>query len=178
VRLVGVINADSALSIPDFRASERTFQLVSQVAGRTGRGTEPGIVIVQTINPQEPAIALAAAHDYPAFANTELRMRRQAGLPPTTRMARVVVRDPDPTKAAAHAEELGRLITQARAPGLRMMGPAPCPISRVAGQYRHGIELLAPSALLLQQVLGGLRGAGVLKSDARTAVDVDPVALM
>lgn len=178
VRLVGVINADSALSIPDFRASERTFQLVSQVAGRTGRGSEPGLVIVQTVNPQEPAITLAAAHDYPGFAKAELRIRRQASLPPTTRMARIVVRDPDPTKAAAHAEELARLISQARTPGLRMLGPAPCPVSRVAGQYRHGIELLAPTALVLQQVLGGLRGAGALKSDARTAVDVDPVALM
>ena len=90
VRLVGVVDADTALSLPDFRAEERTFQLVSQVSGRAGRGTEPGITIVQTHSPRNPAIVLAAAHDYPAFAARECAIRRSAGLPPATRMARIV----------------------------------------------------------------------------------------
>jgi len=178
VRLGGVINADTALSIPDFRAAERTFQLVSQVAGRTGRGASAGLVIVQTVNPREPAIVLAAAHDYPAFAGAELRIRRLAGLPPATRMARIVVRDEDHTKAESKAEDLARLINESGCPGLRMLGPGPCPVARVAGQFRYGLEIMTPRVTDLQQVLSRLRAAGVLKSDTHTAIDVDPVALM
>lgn len=178
VRLVGVINADTALSIPDFRAAERTFQLVSQVAGRAGRGSEPGVVIVQTVNPREPAIAMAAEHDYVGFARAELRLRAAAGLPPAARMARIVVRDEDPARAAAAAAEVARRIAESPTPGLRVLGPAPCPISRIAGQFRHGLELIAPRASDLQAVLGRLRAAGALRSDAHMAVDVDPVALM
>ena len=101
VRLVGVLNADTALSLPDFRAGERTFQLVSQVAGRAGRGEHPGRVIVQTLSPEEPAIRLAAAHEYPRFAEMELQMRRESELPPARRMARIVCRDKDPRAAGA-----------------------------------------------------------------------------
>src|SRR5205823_1749662 len=161
---------------PDFRAAERTFQLVSQVAGRTGRGAEPGLVIVQTMNPNEPAIRLAAKHDYVSFAEQELRARARSGLPPATRMARVVVRDPDHGAARERAEELGRLLREAMAPGSRLLGPAPCPVSRVAGQYRFGMELISARATDLNAALARVRAAGLLKSDSKTAVDVDPVA--
>ncbi|MBL9031892.1 MAG: primosomal protein N' [Phycisphaerae bacterium] len=176
VRLVGVVNADSALTLPDFRADERTFQLVSQVAGRAGRSDSPGRVIVQTVNPAQPAIALAAAHDYEGFADRELALRREAGLPPSTRLARIVARDEDSSVAAARA---GRLAESLRAvPGLRVEGPAPCPIARIAGQHRIAVDAYAPDAAMLARTLGDLRARGLLLSDAKTAVDVDPVALV
>jgi primosomal protein N' (replication factor Y) len=178
VRLVGVVNADTALSIPDFRAAERTFQLVSQVAGRCGRGMHEGLVIVQTVNPEEPAIALAARHDYVGFATRELGLRKRSGLPPATRVARIVVRDLDHGAARARAEELAGLLESVMSPGSRLLGPAPCAVSRVAGQFRFGLELIAAKATDLHGALARLRGAGLLKSDATTAVDVDPMALM
>jgi primosomal protein N' (replication factor Y) len=196
VRLVGVINADTALNLPDFRASERTFQLVAQVAGRAGRGeremsrdghTPLDRVIVQTFNPTEPSITAAAAHDFRAFATRELLMRTQTGLPPAGRMARIVCRDENPARAEASAS---RIAAALRAPPvtadgdsswagqLRVKGPMPCPISRVAGYFRVSVEMLAPSATVIQAALTAVRNLGLVKSDEHTAVDVDPVALL
>ena len=95
VTLVGVVNADVGLHIPDFRSAERTFQLLSQVAGRTGRGPRGGRVLVQTFNPEQPCIALAAAHDYLRFADQELAHRRAHNYPPYQRLARLIVRSRD-----------------------------------------------------------------------------------
>jgi primosomal protein N' (replication factor Y) (superfamily II helicase) len=178
VRLVGVINADMGLALPDFRSAERTFQLVCQVAGRAGRGEHAGRVVVQTCNPDAPCIQRAAAHDYVGFAQEELAVRKRSGLPPWKRMARVVVRDESFDKARAQAEGLARLLRDAGGPRMTLLGPGPCPISRIAGQFRFGMELLAPAAAELQGALASVRAAGMLKSDAHTAVDVDPVALM
>lgn len=204
VELVGVINADTALAFPDFRASERTFQLVAQVAGRAGRSAASGQVarvIVQTFSPHEPAIRFAAAHDFPGFAQLELDQRAAIGLPPVWRMARIVCRDEDPAKAEGRAREAARALadlTPSTSPGggngptptssslssgpggsaIRIRGPIACPISRVAGFYRFAVELLAPTAADIQRALTALRSAGLVKSDAHTAVDVDPVALL
>ncbi|MEY4810140.1 MAG: primosomal protein, partial [Planctomycetota bacterium] len=104
------VNADTALNLPDFRAAERTFQLVSQVSGRCGRSAEAGRAIVQTFQPDSPAIKLAAAHDYEAFATEELALRERFALPPWRRMARVVIRDGDEEKARMMAEELARAL--------------------------------------------------------------------
>jgi primosomal protein N' (replication factor Y) len=176
VRLVGVIDADLSLHIPDFRAAERTFQLVSQVAGRAGRGQVPGRVILQTSNPHAAPIVLAARHDYAAFAAGELAVRDRAGLPPVTRMARVVCRDKDAAAARRAAASLADVL--AATPGLRVRGPMPCVVSRVAGQYRVAVEIVAPAAGVLQRALAGARRAGLLRSDASTAVDVDPATLL
>ncbi len=119
VRLVGVINADTAISLPDFRATERTFQLVSQVAGRGGRSEQPGHVIVQTFHPDMPAIQLAATHDYPSFARQELAERQQCGLPPFARLARIVVRDPDHVRARTIAERTAEALRQVAAESAR-----------------------------------------------------------
>ncbi len=181
VRLVGVLNADSALSLPDFRASERTFQLVSQVAGRAGRGTLSGRVIVQTCDPLAPAIRHAAAHDFVTFAREELATRREAGLPPLTRMARIVCRDADLHKADAAAGRLKAALTAAntaRGNHARILGPAPCPISRIAGQHRLEILLSSATRSAIQDILADARAQGLCKSDAHTAIDVDPIALM
>ncbi len=178
VRLVGVINADTSLMLPDFRAGERTFQLVAQVAGRAGRGRKPGLVIVQTFNPQDPSIVLASRHDYETFARRELEIRRRSHLPPATRLARVIVRDRDFTKARTLAEVLAQALEQVATPlGARVLGPAPCTIARIAQHHRLGIEVFAPSAAALAQTLGTLRRMGLMRSDATTAIDVDPVSL-
>jgi primosomal protein N' (replication factor Y) len=178
VRLAGVINADTGLALPDFRSSERTFQLISQVAGRAGRGEHPGLVIVQTVNPREPAIVLAAQHDYEQFASRELSIRARSALPPATRMARIVVRDRDLSAAEDRAAALAHLLEHSIGPGSRILGPAPAPIARIAGQFRISIEIIAPRATDLHRALAALADRGLLKSDASTAVDVDPVALM
>lgn len=178
VRLVGVVNADTSLAQPDFRAAERTFQLVSQVAGRAGRGDDPGLVIVQTMHPAEPCIALAARHDYPAFAAHELGLRRMNRQPPCARLARVVCRDRDADKAERSAAEIARLLRAGAGAGVRVDGPMACVLSRIADHFRFAVEVFAPDARTLIGLLGGLRRAGMLKSDAHTAVDVDPVSLM
>lgn len=177
VRLVGVINADTGLTLPDFRSTERTFQLVSQVAGRAGRGDKPGLVIVQTVNPTEPALVAAAAHDYKGFAERELELRDQSGLPPSTRMARIVIRDEDFNRARHDATELADLLRRAGTRDVLILGPGPAPIARIAGYFRFSVEVIAPTAQELHAALAKVRAAGKLKSDTHTAVDVDPVAL-
>ncbi len=178
VRLVGVINADTALGLADFRAGERTFQLVSQVAGRAGRGAETGVVIVQTFAPEEPALTRAASHDAVGFARMELETRVRAGLPPATRMARVVVRDEDLDKATDLAERIVVALKQSAGEGVWVDGPWPCAIARVAGRHRIGIDVVAPDAGRLRTTLTAARAAGLLTSDRQVAVDVDPVALL
>lgn len=180
VDLVGVINADTALNLPDFRASERTFQLVAQVAGRAGRGSRPGRVIVQTFNPDQPAIRFAAKHDFKSFAVAELPLRERAGLPPVTRMARIIVRHEHHEIAVRKATAIAEALEQGHAlwPTLRISGPAPCAIARLRNQHRIAMELLAPDARVIQAALTYLRNQGLAKSDALTAIDVDPVSLM
>ncbi len=181
VRLVGVISADTSLSMPDFRAAERTFQLVAQVAGRAGRGEHAGQVVVQTFNPGEPSIVLAARHDYVRFAGIELGHRSAAGLPPISRMARIVCRHEVLKEAENAAARIAKgLLAAAVAQGERVVltGPMPCPIARIGDHHRIAVELLADGRAVLQRVLGAVRVQGLLISDAHTAVDVDPLALL
>jgi len=178
VRLVGVINADTAINLPDFRAAERTFQLVSQVAGRCGRGTEAGRVVVQSFQPQAVPIRFAADHDYEGFAAAELAVRRRFRLPPVTRMARIVVRHENHAEATRMATVIASRLTAFLGPTDRLRGPAPCPISRVAGKHRQQVEVFAATAGDLQRILTAARNDGLIKSDATTAVDVDPIALL
>lgn len=184
VRLVGVISADTAINMPDFRASERTFQLIAQVAGRAGRdiqGGDPSLVLIQTFNPGDAAIVSASQHDYVGFADRELALRKAVGLPPVTRMARIVVRDRDLANCVAEARTLSqRLIASRDAMGItvKIRGPAPCPIGRIAEFYRQQIELIASEAGLIQRLLTALRNDRHLVSDAQMAVDVDPVSLL
>ncbi|MCA9285729.1 MAG: primosomal protein N' [Phycisphaerales bacterium] len=183
VRLVGVVNADTAISLPDFRASERTFQLVSQVAGRCGRGSDPGRAIIQTFNPDLAPIALAARHDYVGFARQELAERERCGLPPVTRMVRFVVRDRDLEACVAAAETLANGLRQI-ARGLeggeavRIHGPAACPIARIAERHRQQVEAIAPTAVQVQRLLAAARDEGIVRPGEGLAVDVDPVGMM
>ncbi|MEL7472154.1 MAG: primosomal protein N' [Planctomycetota bacterium] len=178
VRLVGVISADIGLAIPDFRAAERTFQLVAQVAGRAGRGATPGVVLVQTSDPASPAIQAAAAHDFESFARTELAVRHAAGLPPAARMARVVIRHLKAEEAAHRARAIATELRAHADPALLIEGPFPCAIARIADHHRWSIDLLGPNARCVQAALAAVRARGLLKADAEAAIDVDPIALL
>ena len=178
VSLVGVLSADTAMHLPDFRAEERTYQLVSQVAGRAGRGEHPGLVIVQTLNPHAPSITRAAKHDFVGFASDELGARHRAGLPPFVRMVRIVVRDEEHEKARARAQEISTLLREHGDERVQVHGPMACTITRIANFYRFEIQMLCPSPKPMQDAMQRVRALGLLKSDSRVAIDVDPLRLM
>jgi len=179
VTLVGVISGDTALALPDFRAAERTFQLITQVAGRAGRGDIPGRVILQTFLPDDLAIQSAIKQDFIGFADRELISRKEVGLPPFARMARIVLRDEDADKLQQTAEELaGELAIAATNTNVQVKGPMPCAVGRIAGYFRHQIVLQSPTAVPLQRVLASVRERGLLSKSERIAVDVDPVSLL
>jgi primosomal protein N' (replication factor Y) (superfamily II helicase) len=181
VTLVGVISADTTLALPDFRSAERTFQLITQVAGRAGRGDAPGRVAVQTFLPQDPTIRAAITQDYQSFAQTEMAHRKEVGLPPFARMARIILRHQDEKAVVELAGETARRITQAAEnlkSTVRIRGPMPCAIRRIAGYFRQQIVLSSPSADSIQQLLDAVRTAGALEKADRVAVDVDPVSLL
>lgn len=182
VTLVGVVNADAALSIPDFRAAERTFQLLVQVAGRAGRGDVPGRVLVQTWDPDHPAVALAAGHDVDAFLERELRDRAELGYPPFTRAALVRVDAVDEGVARGAA---GRLAEIALATGpvrdgvVLVQGPAPAPIARMRNRFRFRVMLRGRERATLRAVLLEMeRARASLPRDVRSSIDVDPVGLL
>ncbi len=181
VTLVGVISGDTALALPDFRAAERTFQLITQVAGRAGRGDSPGRVVLQTFLPDDPTIQFAIKQDFVNFARTELKHRQDVGLPPFARMVRIVMRDQEADKLHKISEELAATVNEALVKvgnDVRMKGPMPCAISRIAGYFRNQIVMTAVRADSLQRVLAHVREAGALSKSDRVAVDVDPVSLL
>jgi primosomal protein N' (replication factor Y) len=179
VRLVGVVNADTAINLQDFRAAERTFQLVSQVSGRCGRGGGAGRAVVQTFQPQAPAIRLAALHRYEEFARLEIEDRCRFRLPPQRRLARVVVRDADEERARSMAAALRRGLESLPESGeVDLRGPSPCPIARLSGRYRFEVEWLAEQAGSIQHLLQRARREGLIRPGEQMAIDVDPVALL
>ncbi|MEO8370893.1 MAG: primosomal protein N' [Candidatus Solibacter sp.] len=179
VTLVGVVSADMGLGMPDFRAAERTFQLLTQVAGRAGRGSLPGIVLVQTINPDHYAVRLAAAQDYNAFYEKELNFRRMMHYPPFAAMANVLVRAEKKEAAMRMSSELGFLLTPAPE-NLRILGPAEAPVPRLKNEYRYQFLIKAASRKSLNELLQRIRGFAVENKWGATAlvIDVDPLTLM
>jgi primosomal protein N' (replication factor Y) len=176
VTLVGVINADTALHLPDFRAAERTFQLIAQVAGRTGRGKQGGRVLVQTLSPDHPAIAAAVRHDYDRFASHELALRRAGGYPPFSAMVRLVIRGPQETTTRETAAELGKRLRR-HAEGdstIRILGPGAAPIARLRGEHRFQLQLQAPESAALQALVREAAHGFEPPKDVRWTVDVDP----
>lgn len=182
VTLVGVVNADVGLHLPDFRASERTFQLLSQVAGRAGRGVLGGEVLIQTAVPEHYVVQAALRHDYEGFASRELKERLEPSYPPHVRLINVVVSSPDPELAAAGAELAARWARGrgvAIAPGVEVVGPAPCPIERLHGRSRWHLLLRSASAAPLGEVARGLRReVRPTGADVRIILDRDPTALL
>jgi primosomal protein N' (replication factor Y) len=183
VLLVGVINADTALHFPDFRASERTFQLVTQVAGRTGRGDRGGRVIVQTYSPEHPAIQAASRHDYDLFAKGEMINRMKFNYPPLGSVARIIIRGVVEDVTEAIAESLvSRLETARDALGaeVRILGPAPPPISKLRGKYRfHLLLQCVDSNQLGETIRRATKDFKIAeKDDVQYVVDIDPMDML
>jgi primosomal protein N' (replication factor Y) len=171
VTLVGVILAEVGLNLPDYRATERTFQVLTQVAGRAGRSPLGGRVIFQTYQPDNFVIQNAAHHDYEGFYKTEMAYRRQLGYPPFARLVRLEFRHYDPYKAEEHAKNLAsQLLAWINNEGYRieLIGPAPCFFSKLAGNYRWQIVLQGPdpTRLLKDRSLPGWN------------IEVDPSSLL
>jgi primosomal protein N' (replication factor Y) len=180
VTLVGVVSADSSLSLPDFRAAERTFQLLTQVAGRAGRGELPGRVLIQTFYPEHYAIQDAVKQDYPAFYERETQFRRVMAYPPFTSLANVIVRDIDLEKAIRWSRQLSEYFSPHDGKGLRILGPAAAPLARLKREHRFQFLLKSPKRSLLAKVLGGAMTYLELKEIPETdvLVDMDPLSLM
>ena len=179
VTLVGVIQADAALHMPDFRAAERTFQLLTQVAGRCGRGESPGRVIVQTLNPEHDAVALAAQHDFLAFSRGEMEQREMLGYPPYQRMVRIIIRARDEKAAEDYANRFAgacKLAQESITPrkSLKILGPAVAPVSRLNDYHRRHILVLSPDSRHLHAVIRSTLASCRPDGGAEIAVDVDP----
>lgn len=180
VTLVGVVNADTALHLPDFRAGERTFQLVAQVAGRTGRGEKGGRVLVQTFSPEHAALQAAVRHDFPRFATQELAMRKQLLYPPFGAMIRLVVRGPSEEVTRSVAEDLADRLKQAGGDqtALRVMGAAPASIAKLRNNYRFQIHLHSAKIGFLRNVVDLASTKFKPPRDIVWTVDVDPTDMM
>ena len=179
VTLVGIVSADVGLGLPDFRAAERTFQLLTQAAGRAGRGELPGIVYLQTINPEHYAIRCAAAQDYASFYQKELEFRRVMRYPPFAALANVLVRHAHQEDALQLAAELGALLEPAP-DGIKVLGPAEAPVARLKREFRYQLLIKASSRRVLNETLGRLRRHAIEAKWPVTAlvVDVDPLTLL
>ena len=182
VTLVGVISADTALGFPDFRAAEHTFQLLTQVAGRTGRGAVPGRVIIQTYNPEHYAVISAKTHDYTGFYKQEMEFRRQLLYPPFTHFAALTISGIKPERVKSSAEAVSDIINRVKGGRkVDVLGPAPAPLSRIRGKYRWQVVLKAKRVSDIQKVLTSLwqetegkrgrRGVNII-------VDIDPVGML
>ena len=179
VTLVGVIDADVGIHLPDFRASERTFQLLSQVAGRAGRGPLGGEVLIQTRMPSHYAIEAARRHDYEGFAERELKERAGPGYPPHARMVNVIVTSRDPEAAASAAEEAAAWVERRlRRTPVELIGPAPAPIERLQDRWRWHFLLRSRSASALGSLTRAFAESFRPRSVARVLIDRDPMALL
>ncbi|MBI4165724.1 MAG: primosomal protein N' [Acidobacteria bacterium] len=181
VTLVGVVSADQGLSMPDFRAAERTFQLLTQVAGRAGRGDSPGRVLVQTFYPDHYAILLAAGQDYEGFYSKEMRFRRMMHYPPAGALANVIAQSTKLEDAARVARQIGGFLGRmAEQYGLRVLGPASAPLARIEGRYRIQLLIKAQSRARLNEVLRRLEADCDQRGVPPHAVmiDMDPVNIL
>jgi primosomal protein N' (replication factor Y) len=179
VTLVGVISADVGLGLPDFRAGERTFQLLTQAAGRAGRGDIPGIVYIQTINPDHYAIRFAARQDYSGFYAREIEYRRNLRYPPFAALARVLARSESQEAALRMSTELGQLLMPPP-PDIRVLGPAEAHVQRLKREYRYHLLIKAASRKRLNETLVELRkfAAAQKWNPTSMVIDVDPISLL
>jgi primosomal protein N' (replication factor Y) len=180
VTLVGVISADAALALPDFRAAERTFQLLTQVAGRSGRGDRPGEVVIQSYHPDHYTFQLASTQRFEDFYQRESRYRRALFYPPFSALAGVVVMDRNAERARETARETGEFLNGLREERLRVLGPAPAPLERIKRVHRYQLLVKAAARDALHQALGRLQThlEGLRLGATRVTIDVDPVSLM
>jgi primosomal protein N' (replication factor Y) len=179
VTLVGVISADVGLGMPDFRAAERTFQLLTQAAGRAGRGNLPGIVLIQTINPDHYAVRYAGMQDYQGFYEKEIQFRKLMRYPPFSALANVLVRNQKQEDALAMSAELERFVSPPPE-GLKILGPAEAPVAKLNSEFRYQVLIKAASRKKLNETLQSIRKQGIEKHWSATGlvIDVDPLTLL
>ncbi len=178
VTTVGVISADVGLALPDFRSSERTFQLLTQVAGRAGRGSLKGQVIIQTFSPHHHSIVFAKDHDYQAFYDKEVPMRQELGLPPFSHLINLIIHSPDEQEIYRYAMELKKNLADRSAKLFELIGPAPLPFYKLRGHFRWHLMLKGDDVRAINRELRK-RLAGMKKpSRIKLIVDVDPVSVL
>jgi primosomal protein N' (replication factor Y) len=180
VTLVGVLGADAPLSLPDFRAAERTFQLLTQVAGRSGRGDQPGEVVIQSYFPDHYTFQLAVTHRFEDFYARESRYRKAMFYPPFTSLAGVMVTDRDPSRASLLARDVAAFLDSLHSNAIRILGPAPAPLERIKKVHRHQLLIKSTSRSTLHHALQRLQHYIDEKKIGATKViiDVDPVSLL
>lgn len=181
VTLVGVVSVDAGLQLPDFRAAERTFQLITQVAGRAGRGDRPGRVLIQTYHPQHYALRHACAQDYAGFYEEEIRYRRNHSYPPFVSLASLVIHGPDLTRIRDTSLELRKELDQANDDrACRVLGPAPAPLARLKGEHRIHLLIKAKNRRRLRNVVDrAIAAVTARKHNPRTInVEIDPISIM
>jgi primosomal protein N' (replication factor Y) len=180
ITLVGVVGCDHSLSMPDFRAAERVFQLMTQVSGRAGRGDLQGRVVVQTYYPDHYAILAASKHDYTSFVDRELKFRRWMHYPPFGVLANVLVQSQKLEEALAWSSEIGKWFQKAAPEGVRVLGPCTAPIARIKGTYRFHLILKAASRKMLNAALRAMLAHADAANVPRRnlVVDVDALRLM
>jgi len=178
VTLVGIINADLALHLPDFRAGERTFQLLTQVAGRAGRGETPGEVFVQTYTPFSPSIQFARHHDFDGYVQQELEFRERCDFPPYKHAVLITVRSAHEARAKFSAETLARRLKEALPAEFSRSEPTPAPMEKLRGEYRFHILIRGEAILRLSRLLRATLDKLPFPEDVAVAVDVDPYQLL
>jgi primosomal protein N' (replication factor Y) len=182
VTLVGVVDADTGINLPDFRASERCFQLLSQVAGRAGRGPKGGRVLIQTRVPQHHAVVCAVSHDYLRFVREEMPGRVNPPYPPNVRLANIVFSGGNAQAAGdlaiTAAEWLRGLLDKQQIEAVTLIGPAPCPIERIKSRWRWHVLLKSSNASELTRVSRYFMERFPVPSNLRVTLDRDPVALL
>jgi primosomal protein N' (replication factor Y) len=177
VTLVGVLCADMALYLPDFRAAERTFCLLTQVAGRSGRGENPGAVVIQSFNPSHYSIQAAMKHDYNKFVERELRYRRLLNYPPFTRVVNIMVKHRDPGQGYAQAKKLALVLAKSNHAGIRTSGPNAAPLAKIRGLYRWQIIVKGDTPSTIRKFLQNPATQKELSHNS-VSVDVDPIHLL
>jgi primosomal protein N' (replication factor Y) len=180
VTLVGVVSADTALNIPDFRAPERAFQLLTQVAGRAGRGKVPGIVIVQTFSPEHESVLFAAKHDYLGFYEQAIGQRQEVGYPPFAHMANVVFTDEDEDEARKRGYRMANVLRahMGSESDVTLLGPVACPLSRLRGRYRWHLALRAPAKETLLALLRAALAELTAGERLGLSLDMDPLSML
>ena len=178
VTLVGIINADLALHLPDFRSGERTFQLLTQVAGRAGRGEMEGEVFVQSFTPFSPSIQFARHHDFEGYWQQEMDFRSRFGYPPFTHLALITVRCAHQERGRFTTETLHRRLGENPPEGMDLSEPVPAPLEKLKGQYRFQLLLRGKSAFRLSRHVRAVMAKLQLPADVTTAVDIDPYQLL
>jgi primosomal protein N' (replication factor Y) len=181
VTLVGVISADTSIHLPDFRAGERTFQLLTQVSGRAGRGDRPGEVVVQTYLPEGEAVQYARHHDFLGYARLELAARQSVEYPPFGRMALFLFKGRDETEVARAAGFCAQAMRSKAPPGVDIMGPVAAPLARIRGSYRWQVILKTASHHKLNSLARETQeqfGGGTKSSGVALDIDIDPVSIL